>query len=161
MAIGDIRGRLMTTLATSLIGLMVTFVFHFCVKHYRGAHTDVPVPGESATAEKVHDSAWSSQGSEYNRLEYFIQRYYKIIAMYLLLVFLETVKGVDQGNLSLLRVMKLESFRETLRGIVQGRGLPPMPTEGAVGEHEDVAREVEYANAWLAKKQAAASKKKD
>ena len=36
-----------------------------------------------------------------------------------------------------------------------------MPTEGAVGEHEDVAREVEYANAWLAKKQAAASKKKD
>ena len=153
MVIG--QERMIELAKMSFIGCFGSVALHAAVVFYRGedvnkAIADVEAPSDHTSDDMASPfvvAGWSE------RLESFIQQYWQPLGLYLLLVLLELVKGLDQGSLSFLRVIKLESFRETMRGVVQGNGLPPLPEEER-DQDEDAAaaQEAEYANAWAAKK---------
>ena len=67
------------------------------------------------------------------------------------MIALELLKHLSSNRaLSLGRVLRLESFRETLRSLVQGRGLPPELQ--ASTEEDDASYANERARAWAARK---------
>jgi len=78
-------------------------------------------------------------------------KYLKLIALLLAVELFKEVCGEQEGGEQRTtlerasRVLRLESFRESLRGLAQGRGLPPMPAEK---EDED---EDEHAPAAVAR----------
>lgn len=157
MVIG--QTRMIELVKMSFIGCFGSIALHSAVVFYRGEDADKAIADSAAPSDHISDdmtspfvvAGWSE------RLELFLQQYWQPMGLYLLLVLLELVKGLDQGTLSFLRVIKLESFRETMRGIVQGNGLPPLPKE-ELDQDKDAAaaQEAEYANAWAAKKRRAA-----
>ena len=68
---------------------------------------------------------------------------------------MELVKAIDQGSVSVLRILMLQDTRESMRALYQGKGLPDMPSgDDAVLTDEDAAAKeaAEYANRWEAKK---------
>ena len=72
-------------------------------------------------------------------------------ALIALMIALELLKHLSSNRaLSLGRVLRLESFRETLRSLVQGRGLPPELQ--ATTEEDDASYANERARAWAARK---------
>ena len=84
-------------------------------------------------------------------------KYLKLIAVLLVVELFKEVCGEQEGHEQrtvldrALRVLRLESFRESLRGLAQGRGLPPLPAAGNADGEEDNSHSagVENAPIWL------------
>ena len=88
------------------------------------------------------------------KVESFLHRYWKIIGGYLVMVIMELFTSLTAGGdrpLSIARVLKLEHFRESLRHVYQGKGLPPDALSPEQRADDEARAAAEYANSRKAK----------
>ena len=149
--------RVLELAGVSLIGMLISFVLFAAPKETEeipGSSYE-PVdetPAIASASVKVDAPANSAPWLE----QLYFGRYWKLTALMGLMIVIEIFKESNaQGGFSLIRVLKLESFREALRGLAQGQGLPPIP---AIDEAEaEAIAAAEYANQRSKQRAAAAA----
>ena len=151
--------RVIELAGVSLVGMLISMVL-FAVPPKEadeipgGSFEPVDeTPSAASASVKVDNTADTASWLE----QLYFGRYWKLTALMGLMIVIEMFKESNaQGGFSLMRVLKLESFREALRGLAQGQGLPPMPTAEEAAEAEAMAA-ADYANQRAASKREAAA----
>ena len=150
------RAKLLEHVALATVGVVISVLFTVCVKTYRNVYGTEP-KAEDAMADDDGggDVLMRALTWPLTFVQLACTKYWKILACYLVLMMMELVKAIDQGSVSVLRILMLQDTRESMRALYQGKGMPDMPSEGdAVLTDEDAAAKeaAEYANRWEAKK---------
>eukprot|EP00964_Phaeocystis_antarctica_P022182 scaffold12312_cov63-Phaeocystis_antarctica.AAC.5 len=127
------------SLVGCLTSVAVAFLFRaIAAKPSVTSETDdtaVATPTPRGSGEPLLDTASEANAG--------FGKYLKLIAVLLAVELFKEVCGEQEGGEQrtaldrALRVLRLESFRESLRGLAQGRGLPPLPAAGKEDEDKD------------------------
>ena len=123
----------------SLVGCLTSVAVAFLFRAIAAKPSGIPETDDTAAAtptnEPLLDTA-SGANADFGK-------YLKLIAVLLAVELFKEVCGDQEGGEQrtalerALRVLRLESFRESLRGLAQGRGLPPLPAAGKEDEDKD------------------------
>jgi hypothetical protein len=123
----------------SLVGCLTSVAVAFLFRAIAAKRSGVPQADDTAAATPTNEPLLGT-ASEANAD---FGKYFKLLAVLLAVELFKEVCGEREGSEQrtalerALRVLRLESFRESLRGLAQGRGLPPLPVAGKEDEDED------------------------
>ena len=146
------RDHLLGKVFTSLVGCLVTLAFMHCVRLYRERYGSLPHDdSEVSTDIAMDDNIVEDTVKTYADLVLeFSQRFWKLGALVALMLSLEVIKGYDQGS-NVGQIFRFEAFRDTLRRLVRGQGLPPLASTTLESEklaEQEANAAAAYANAW-------------